>query len=280
MGRPLPRAGTAPARPVPGGPGCSSRAAATAAGSSSCSSGECEVTAVDREPAMCRRVEQAVGGRGVPVLCGELADLPRLLPDRRFDTVLALGVVTGGALLPGADRAATFAALAGALADAGVLLLDFLDAGAGAAGASGKSSTNWPTARAARLLLLGDAGRAAPRAGRRRLPGPLRGSRPRGRRAAHGGRGAPAAAHPPDRGRVAGEGLLLEPARQLRRDPFQPFQQRAALRGVEQFGGPGQRVAVEREAQPVQARDAVPGSPPRRRPGCRSAARIAPRCPP
>jgi SAM-dependent methyltransferase len=96
----------------------------------------CEVTAVDREPAMCRRAEQVVGGRGVPVLCGELADLPRLLPGRRFDTVLALGVVTGGVLLPGGDRAATFTALAGALADAGVLLLDFLDAGSGPVGAA------------------------------------------------------------------------------------------------------------------------------------------------
>jgi SAM-dependent methyltransferase len=94
----------------------------------------CVVTAVDREPAMCRRAEAALGGRGVAVRCGELAELSRLVPGQRFHTILALGAVSGGLLLPGSERPAVFAALAGALAEDGVLLLDFVDAGPGPRG--------------------------------------------------------------------------------------------------------------------------------------------------
>ncbi|MBW2702779.1 MAG: class I SAM-dependent methyltransferase [Deltaproteobacteria bacterium] len=62
------------------------------------------------------------------------ADLPRVLGARRFDWVLALGLVSGGLWLDPGCVVRQLAGLADALAPRGKLLLDFLDGGPGESG--------------------------------------------------------------------------------------------------------------------------------------------------
>ena len=59
----------------------------------------------------------------------EAADLPQVLGARRFDWVLALGLVSGGLWLDPVRVVEQLAGLANALAPKGKLLLDFLDGG-------------------------------------------------------------------------------------------------------------------------------------------------------
>ena len=91
----------------------------------------CQVTAVDREPLMCELVRSEFGRRGVVVIESDLADLGQRFDPGSFDSVLCLGLVSGGFYLPGERCDAVLSAMIDCLRPDGVLLMDFLDGAPG-----------------------------------------------------------------------------------------------------------------------------------------------------
>jgi SAM-dependent methyltransferase len=91
----------------------------------------CQVTAVDREPLMCERVRSGFAGRGLAVIESDLVDLGQRFAPGSFDSVLCLGLVSGGFYLPGERGDAVLSAMVDCLRLDGVLLMDFLDGAPG-----------------------------------------------------------------------------------------------------------------------------------------------------
>jgi SAM-dependent methyltransferase len=85
------------------------------------------VVGVDREPAMIAATRKRFPGPSPQLEVLEIEALPRRFGEQVFDTVVALGLVTGGLFLPGEDPLRALDALRRVLRADGVLLLDFLD---------------------------------------------------------------------------------------------------------------------------------------------------------
>jgi len=83
-----------------------------------------EVVALDRAPDMTRTL--AARCPWLRVETAGLAAAGEVFGPARFDSALALGLVSAGLFLPGEDPAAAFAGLAAALRPGGVLLVDAL----------------------------------------------------------------------------------------------------------------------------------------------------------
>ncbi len=81
--------------------------------------------------ALCRARHQLSPER---CFVAEAAELPQVLGARRFDWILALGLVSGGLWLDPVRVVEQLAGLANALAPKGKLLLDFLEGGPGESG--------------------------------------------------------------------------------------------------------------------------------------------------
>ena len=86
-----------------------------------------QVTALDREPAMVAHVQAHFAAGGVEVVASDIGDCVHLFGDAGFDTVVTMGLVSGGIFLPGEDRQARLQAMRRVLRPDGVLLLDFME---------------------------------------------------------------------------------------------------------------------------------------------------------
>jgi SAM-dependent methyltransferase len=84
-----------------------------------------QVVALDREAAMTRRVSERLGASAVVVHTAEIAEAAERFGPAAFDSVVALGLVSGGLFLPSEYRRAALSALRRVLRPDGVLLLDF-----------------------------------------------------------------------------------------------------------------------------------------------------------
>lgn len=84
------------------------------------------LTALDWEPAMIGCVRRRFRRRGVRLVTGDVCELPALFGEAAFDSIVALGLVSGGLFLDPRSRHRALVAIKGSLAEGGVALLDFL----------------------------------------------------------------------------------------------------------------------------------------------------------